>query len=141
MGDFTNFNPSQIVWDDGLGAVAVEELGPTEWRLLHPFTYKTLAGKEIIVPAGFITDGASSPLRELITSWGGHYSSAALIHDYLYTQLNHGNPDPAAPTRADADGILYEAMKRCGVNFWVRWAMWLAVRGFGGPGMRDLGVR
>lgn len=141
MPDFTNFTPSQIVFDDGLGPIALKETGPTSWVLLEPFSYTTLSGKTITVPSGFETDGASSPLRELITSWGGHYGSAALVHDYLYTRLNHGTPDPAAPTRADADAILYEAMKRSGVSFWVRWGMWFAVRAFGGPGMRNIGVR
>lgn len=141
MPNFGNFNPKLIVWNDGLGDVTVQELGQHSWRLLQPFSYTTLAGHVIDIPAGFETDGASSPLRELITSWGGHYSTAALIHDYLYDCINHGTPDPAAPSRADADAILYEAMQRCGVNPVVRWLMWIAVRAFGGPGMRNLGVR
>lgn len=125
-----------LVLDDGLGPIKLDQVGLERWTLIEPFTYKT-----IVVPAGFVTDGASSPLRILIESWGGHYSTAALVHDYLYQQLNEGRPDPAAPTRAVADGVLYEIMARCHVNLEVRWAMWLAVRAFGGPGMRGLGVR
>lgn len=131
--------------NDGLGLVIVEQVGTLaeqpNYVLVQPFVYTTLAGAKITVPDGFVTDGASSPLRILIETWGGHYSTAALVHDYLYTCLNHGHPDPAAPTRDAADAILLEIMTRCGVNFWVRWAIWLAVRGFGGPGMRGLGVR
>lgn len=143
MTDFTNFNPLQIVWDDGFGAIAVENVGPSKWRLLHPFSYTTLDGHVIDVPAGFITDGTSSPLRIVITTWGGHYSSAALVHDYLYDCLNRGMPNPAAPVRAAADHILYEAMGRAKppVNPFVRTAIWLAVRIGGGKAMRGIGVR
>ncbi len=125
-----------LVLDHGLGPIKLDQTGLEQWTLIEPFAYQS-----IVVPAGFVTDGASSPLRDLIKSWGGHYNTAALVHDYLYDCLNRGHPDPAAPTRAAADGFLYEIMQRCGVNFWVRWAMWLAVRGFGGPGMRGIGVR
>lgn len=140
MPFFTNFSPTEIVIDDGLGPIKLKQDG-RNWLLLEPFRYTARNGIIVTVPAGFETDGASSPLRTLITSWGGHYSTAALVHDYLYVCLNNGHPDLLAPTRADADGILYEIMARCGVNLTVRWAIWLAVRGFGGPGMRGLGVR
>ena len=126
--------------DDGLGRVTLEEDNPVEFHLVDPFVYVSLAGKTIVVPSRFQTDGTSSPFRVLIETWGGHYSTAALVHDYLYSQLDKGTPDPAAPTRLAADDILFEIMKRCGVNFWVRWGMYIAVRGLGGPGMRGLGV-
>lgn len=139
MPTFSNFRPKEITWNDGLGDVSVQELSDTSWKLLRPFSYTTLDGHVIDIPAGFLTDGASSPV--VITRWGGKYGTAALIHDYLYTQLNHGHPNPAAPTRRDADDILDEVMRRCNVNIYVRVGIWLAVRAFGGPAMRKLGVR
>jgi hypothetical protein len=143
MALFTNFDPLIIVFDDGFGPIKLKEISHAKWRLLEPFSYKTLTGKTITVPAGFETDGASSPLRTLITSLGGHYSSAAVVHDYLYVCLNNKDPDPAAPTRFDADAILLEAMSRAKppVNWFVRCAIWMAVRVGGGPVLKKIGVR
>lgn len=124
---------TQIHIDDGLGDIVLEELSPTAYRLIEPYTYNTDDGRQFHIPAGFITDGASSPLRILITTWGGHYSTAALVHDFLYKS--------GVIERADADNILFEIMSKCGVNFWVKWAIWFLVRGFGGPGLRGIGVR
>lgn len=132
-------NAGNYTIDDGLGAFQIVQVGDNEWKLLQPFVYVTNAGKTITVPSGFITDGASSPFRALIESWAGHYSTAALVHDWLYTNMNRGTP--ILPSRADDDAILYEIMKKCGVHLIVRWLMWLAVRGFGGPGMKGLGIR
>ena len=143
MADFSrNFHPEEWTWDDGFGPLTVESVGPEEWRLVRPFIFTTRKGFKIKIPVGFVTDGASS-LGFLITRWGGHYSTAATVHDYLYYCLNHGKPDPAATTRAQADEILYEAMTdaKPPVNFWVRYAIWAAVRGFGGPVLRKIGVR
>jgi hypothetical protein len=140
MADFGNAGHIvKFTWDDGLGKITVEKVAAHKWRLLDPFTYLSNAGRRIVVPAGFETDGASSPLRTVITSWGGKYSTAALVHDYLYDCLN--NHVPNTPTRASADGIFYEIMKMCGVDPYVRVMMWAAVRAFGGPGMRHIGVR
>lgn len=127
--------------NDGLGSIELTEISPTRWILLKSFSYTTNAGKEIIVPEGFVTDGASSPLRILIKTFGGRYNSASITHDYLYWRLNSGNPSQAAPTRADADAILMEIMAKCNVNYWVRWGIYLAVRTFGGPDLKWLGVK
>jgi hypothetical protein len=112
-----------------------EDLGQPElkpfgaiWRLLKPFHYQTLAGCSLTVPAGFETDGASSPFRVLIEPWGGHYGPAALIHDYLYVCRNAGLPHPCAPTRLACDKVFLEVMKRCGVKPLVRLLMFSAVR-------------
>jgi hypothetical protein len=116
----------------------LETLGPSQWRTLDPFLIVTDAGCTITVPAGFLTDGASAPFRKLITSWGGHYSAPALIHDYLYDCLNRGQPCPCARTRADADRIFLQLMKRSGVALLVRLGMWIAVRIGGGiPWLKD----
>ena len=130
-----------MIINDGLGSIDLTEVSPTSWLLQHTFTYITKSGKAITIPEGFETDGASSPLRILITTFGGHYSTASIVHDYLYYRINSGHPAYAAPTRKEADAILLEIMDRCGVNYWVKWAIWFVVRGFGGPDLRKLGVR
>jgi hypothetical protein len=58
--------------------------------LLEPFSYTSLAGMIINVPAGATSDGASTP-REIWPTIPpfGLYWMAAFLHDYLYrcTQL------------------------------------------------------
>lgn len=140
---FTNFSPSEIIFDDGFGPVKLKELAPTKWQLLEPLTLTTEDGITFTVPKDFLTDATSSPLRFFLTSIGGHYTTAAIAHDWFYENLNRGTPQPAAPTRFAADNRLDEFCRRARppVNPSVRWAMWLAVRAFGGPGMKALGVR
>lgn len=116
---------------DQLGTPVLEQIGMNEWRLSRTFSYLTDRGVKIVVPAGFITDGASTPFSTLITPWGGHYQVAALIHDYLYDCLNKGKPHRAAPTRKHADYIFREICRRSGVAPLVRFGMWFAIRWLG----------
>ncbi|WP_458688429.1 DUF1353 domain-containing protein [Nocardia tengchongensis] len=55
--------------------------------------------------------------------WGGAYTRAAIVHDYL---CGHAPVD-----RSDADGIFRRMLRECGVSAPQRWMMWAAVR-FGG---------
>ena len=71
---------------------------------MSPMSYSVgSTGKTILVPAGFVTDFASTPRA----MWSflppfGTYQKAAVMHDYLYwTQ---------GCTRKQADDILWEAM-------------------------------
>ncbi len=51
------------------------------WQLLEPYTSHN---GNVIVPTGFITDGASIPLIfRWLFSPTGRYFGAAIIHDYL----------------------------------------------------------
>jgi len=80
---------------------------------------------DIIVPKGFICDGASIP--RVFWSIVGHPLSggplrAAVIHDHLCLQ---------STTRAErrfADTVFYWVLERCGVPYWRRLALFLAVR-------------
>lgn len=98
-----------------------------QWTLLEPLSYYGIR-----VDAGFTTDGASIPrfLWAIVPTWA-RYSKAAVIHDYLYSRLREGRPDPLAPTRRAADNRFFEMMVDLGVNVYVRWTMWLMVRIFG----------
>ena len=77
---------------------------------MSPMSYSVgSTGKTILVPAGFVTDFASTPRA----MWSflppfGTYQKAAVMHDYLYwTQ---------GCTRKQADDILWEAMVESGIS-------------------------
>jgi hypothetical protein len=87
------------------------------------------SGKVIVVPAGYVSDGAS--IKQIL--WGvlpalGRWSRAAILHDYLCTLLAIGCPHPLAPTRKAADDIFHEAMMASGVNRTVALILWIGVR-------------
>lgn len=121
---------------DKLGPLRLWWLDRHHWQLVEPFTYRS-----ITVPKGFITDGASSPFRTLITAWGGHYSKAVVVHDYLCERLNQKDPHPDARTRKQADAIFRQILRESGVRPVVRFGMWAVVRLFGGPMLKGIGVR
>lgn len=96
------------------------------WQLDQPLAYRSdVAGRVLIVPAGFETDFASVP-RIPIAYWltGDTAHPAAVVHDWLYSTREF--------PREKADAILLEAMAADGVPAWRRYAMYLAVRVFGG---------
>lgn len=84
------------------------------------------SGVKYRIPAGFVCNGASIP--RVFWACLGHpfdaelYSSA-VVHDYCY--------DSACIRRAQADKLFRVRMKSCGVRFFKRWIIWLAVRLFG----------
>jgi hypothetical protein len=118
--------------------------GRSLWGVEQPLSYLAGAGADqlISVPAGFVTDLASIP--RLVWSFfppDGPWAKAAVIHDYLYATKGTGNWKGhlgvvrAAPyTRAEADGILREAMADRQVGGFERAVIWTAVRLGGGAG-------
>ena len=79
----------------------------------------------IVVPAGFVTDFASTP-RAI---WSvlppmGRYQLAAVVHDFLYWEQGC--------TREQADALLRVAMAESQVEPGKRDIIWRAVRSFGG---------
>ena len=105
------------------------------WKLVRSFSYH-IGGKYskefIQVPAGFITDFASTPphIWMIIPPWG-KYGKAAVIHDYLYQTGLH--------TREEADYIFKEAMGVLGVSKLKIFLMYWAVRIFGGSAYKESG--
>ena len=79
----------------------------------------------IVVPAGFVTDFASTP-RAIwaVLPPTGQYQLAAVVHDFLYWDQGC--------TREQADGLLRVAMFESRVKPLERDLMWQAVRRFGG---------
>ncbi len=97
-------------------------LGDNQWNLNEPFEYIN-PPIEIIVPAGFTTDGASIPriVWTIIGSpWSGRYARASVVHDYLYQTMQF--------TRYQTDLIFYQAMGILGVPRWKRSLMHFSVR-------------
>lgn len=83
-------------------------------------------GQPVLIPAGFLTDGASVPrgLWNIIPPFG-RYNKAALLHDFLYKT---GRMNRARVTRKQADEIFLAAMVALDVPGWQRWAMYAGVR-------------
>jgi hypothetical protein len=112
-----------------LDAVEVSrlQLDPTsEWfRLTEPLLYQSDLGGMIHVPAGFVTDFASTPrlVWALIPPEDVHYTRGAVVHDWLYNQ--HSFPKPFC------DAIFLEAMTSLGCAKWKRLTMYQAVKWFG----------
>jgi len=91
--------------------------GTKLFKLYAPFSYK-----DIIVPSGFVTDGASIP-RIFYTLIGGPYQEfieAATIHDFMCVNSK-------IYTRKEADDTFLEIMTELGVKEWKRDLMWRAV--------------
>lgn len=96
------------------------------WALKADLVYLSdVARRRITVPKGYETDFASVP-RVPIAYWltGDTAHMAAVVHDWLYTT--------GLVPRDMADEVLLEAMAVEGVPAWRRYAMYWAVRAFGG---------
>lgn len=95
-------------------------------KYLHtkPFTV-TVDGRTFTVPAGTVTDLATSP--RIFWWWIppiGLYESAAALHDWLCTEgIKQG-----LVTSREADRLFRVMMADGGVGFSTRWLMWCAVR-------------
>lgn len=115
-------------------------VGPVTWATLTPLIW-TGEQDTFTVPIGFETDLATSPrfMHWLVLPYGP-YTRAAVLHDYLLTELAawqrefqfRGRPEgylprPPADSR-DIDGIFRRAMRDLGVGFAKRWIMWAGVR-------------
>lgn len=107
--------------------VVVKKLENGNWKLVEPLEYHVgdENSSEIIrVPSGFVTDFASTPfgVRNIFPK-DGPWTGASIVHDYLYQNKVY--------SRKKCDKVFLEAMKVCGVSWWRRRTMWLALRGFG----------
>jgi hypothetical protein len=80
----------------------------------------------ILIPEGFVTDGASVPrgLRWLFSRVGAAHQVAALLHDYLYAGQ--------FTTRREADRLYYRVCKDVGVGGVAAGLMFVALYLFGG---------
>ncbi len=83
-------------------------------------------GQPLVIPAGFLTDGASVPrgLWNIFPPFG-KYNKASLLHDFLYKT---GRMNLAVITRKQADDIFLAAMVALDVSKWQRRGMYCGVR-------------
>jgi len=111
-----------------LSPLLTEPIGDNKWILKEEYKYE-INGFVIIVPKGFITDLASVPrILWVFFPPFGKYTRAAIIHDYLYSELND-----TFINRYWADKIFIFIMKEHGVSTYRRVSMYRAVRMFGEP--------
>lgn len=122
----------------------ITKAGRCLWLLSSPLSYDVGAegsGEVITVPAEATTDLASIPRAvSNIFPPDGPWAKAAVIHDWLYVTRGtcfrgdfNGRTRAKPYTRAEADGILREAMQVLGVSAFARGVIWSAVR-LGGAG-------
>jgi len=118
--------------------LAIRAVSATTWALTAPLVWTGNQGDTFTVPAGFVTDFATSPR---ILHWRvlpyGPYTRAAVLHDWLLVSLAKWQDakdsgavmdwDPPANSR-DTDGIFRVAMRHLGTPWATRWTMWAAVR-------------
>lgn len=87
------------------------------YRLLESITLLNFT-----VPAGFVSDGASTP--EFMWSWippVDTYFPAAVVHDYLLETAT-------GLRRKDIDKIFYQCLKELKISFFKRYIMYIGVR-------------
>ena len=112
-----------------------------KWKLIRTFRYHVGSlgsGVVITVPAGFVTDFASSPriFWPIVSPWG-KWGKAAIVHDLLYQTRSYFVETiddwhfHETVTRKWADQIFLEAMEVLGVAPWRRKLMYWGVRLFG----------
>ncbi len=79
----------------------------------------------LIVPAGFMSDGASvpRPLWSFMPPWGSKATKAALIHDYLLITR-----PPGYEGRKACDDEFYIALIAIGVDRTTAYSAWAGVR-------------
>lgn len=107
-----------------LTTLRVEQINADDWLLTDPLVYwSELLDRQVVVPAGFVTDFASVP-RMPFLYWfaGGQAEAAAVLHDWFY------RTNTELPTRAQADALFYEAIVASGYWRIRAWAMWAGVR-------------
>lgn len=101
------------------------------WRIERELIYEVGflgSGRQIKVPEGFVSDGATTKvLRPFLPAWG-KYSRAVVIHDYLCICWNDSTPHVLTPRRIDIDSIFYEAMIVLDVDVVTRYTMYIGVR-------------
>ena len=86
--------------------LAVEQISARRWRLLEPLTWR-----EWTVPAGFVTDFASSPRWAWpIVPQTGRHAWACVLHDWWYQGGDQGK------SREQADVAFLVALLEAGVT-------------------------
>lgn len=113
MSSFTKFNTDVELKIHNEASILLEK---DHWVTTKEFIYylgNESSDQFVIVPAGYLTDGASVPrmLWSLIPPWG-KYGQAAVLHDYLCDYGKIIDKDkPVYITRKQIDEIFFEALE------------------------------
>lgn len=84
--------------------------GREVFMLLRPFVASSaVLGRDVVVPAGFVSDGESVP-RRVVGFTGRACLRAGIVHDWLYKQQEPG------VTKDQADAVYHELMCAAGVD-------------------------
>lgn len=121
------------------GHLGLDYIDGFQWRIQAPLIWdvdRLGSGKQVIVPAGFVTDFNSIPRGLWNLFPPTQYGKASIIHDYLYrggfiTSFCGNYEVHSNPSRAKVDGIFREALGVEGCPAWKATAMWLGVRAGG----------
>lgn len=114
---------------------ASDQLGRDYWRVVNTFRFYSVFENQryyAVVPAGFLTDGASIPrfLWWLFPPWG-RYGQAAALHDRLCEVPQLYNESVIhTVNRKYVDRVFYDAMLVVGVPKWKAKLMYLGVRAY-----------
>ncbi|MBF0232287.1 MAG: DUF1353 domain-containing protein [Desulfamplus sp.] len=94
---------------------------------IHPFTVN-VDGDAITVPAGFISNGNSTPrpLWTVIPPLAGPYGEAGIVHDYLYDKMSGDKYN-----RLESDKIHFSMGRYRGANLLNALTIYQALRAFG----------
>jgi hypothetical protein len=109
-----------------LTPLRTEEVGRWDRLVLTDLSLQDDILGRIDVPAGYVTDFASIRflhnvfLFVLYALVAGYGNAAATVHDWLY---DHGSC-----TRAQADALIYRALRASGIARWRAWLFWAGVR-------------
>jgi hypothetical protein len=109
----------------------VQDLCNGIWVIWEPLFYDGPDGRYWTIPKGFRTDFGSVPdlVDWIIPAMASIADPAYVLHDYLYWL--HRNGQDGCVDRADADQILLDALKVCGVSCVKRYTIYWAVRAGG----------
>ena len=97
----------------------LEPLDGGHYRLLKPYLYTTKDGSAIIVPKGYITNGADIPrfFWRIYPPFSPEYMPAVIVHDYL---CDIADSMTDKENRADAfkfaDDVFREILLKLGVS-------------------------
>lgn len=90
--------------------------GREVFMLLRPFVVSSaVLGRDVVVPAGFVSDGESVP-RKVVGFTGRASVRSGLPHDWLYQAHKVALEDPGEITKDQADAVYHELMLAAGVD-------------------------
>jgi len=116
------------------GPLAIREFNVDSdtWELLEDLVWEVGeegSGQFVVVPTGFISDGASIPwpINIVMHRWG-RYRRAACLHDFLCELIRKGTPHRLFKTRKDADREFSIANQASGISVPMRGLLYTGVR-------------